>query len=241
MNYTYRLSDGRTIEPSKTVRDLGVLLSSDGSWSAQISRVVAEARRVAGWALSAFRSRTPRTMVTLYKSLVRPHLDYCCTLWSPMKVGEISRVEDIQRAFTRKIDGLVGLNYWQRLEKLGLLSLQRRRERYTMILVWKVYHGEMPNVTNMNFVDSKRSGPRAVVPRYCYEAQGANLSLFEGSFAVRGAQLWNVLPPNVKEAPTLFQFKSALGVFLSSIPDTPPIRGYPRQSNDNSILHWGRC
>ena len=235
-NYLYQLSDGRSIDPSHTVRDLGVLLSSDGSWSAQIARVVSEARRVAGWTLGAFKSRSPRVMMTLYKSLVRPHLDYCCTLWSPTKIGDISRVEDIQRAFTRKIGGLRGLNYWQRLQTLGLLSLQRRRERYTMILVWKVYNGEMPNTTNMSFIDSHRSGPRAVVPKYSYEAQRANLTLFEGSFAVKGAQLWNTLPQHVKESPTLFQFKTSLGKFLSTIPDTPPVSGYPPQNGNNSIL-----
>ena len=237
-NYSYQLSDGRFIDPTDTVRDLGVLLSSDGQWSAQISRVVTTASRVAGWTLSAFRSRTRRTMMTLYKSLVRPHLDYCCTLWSPSKNGDISRVEDIQRSYTRKIVGLKGLNYWQRLQTLGLLSLQRRRERYTMILVWKVYNNEIPNSTDMCFVDSHRSGPRAVVPRYSYEAQRSILSLYEQSFAVLGARLWNTLPRSVKEAPTLYQFKSQLGSFLSTIPDTPPISGYPAQANSNSILEW---
>ena len=175
-------------------------------------------------------------MLTLYTSLVRPHLDYCCTLWSPTKIGEISRVEEVQRSFTRRISGLKGLDYWQRLQTLGLLSLQRRRERYTMILVWKVHQGEIPNTTNMCFVNTHRAGPRAVVPRYSYEAQRANLTMFEGSFAVKGPQLWNTLPRHVKESPTLFHFKTRLGVFLSSIPDTPPISGYPAQANNNSIL-----
>ena len=237
-NYSYHLSDGRAIIPSHTVRDLGVLLSSNGSWSAQISRVISEARRIAGWTLSAFRSRTRGTMVTLYKSLVRPHLDYCCTLWSPTKIGDISRLEDVQRAFTRKIAGLKGMDYWQRLRSLCLLSLQRRRERYTLIMVWKIYNGESPNTTNMGFVESPRSGPRAIVPRYSYEAQRSNLTMFEGSFAVKGPQLWNTLPRHVKEAPTLSHFKSRLGVYLCFIPDTPPIIGYPSQSNNNSILQW---
>ena len=38
-----------TVVPSRTGRDLCVLLSSDGSWSAKISRVISEARRIAGW------------------------------------------------------------------------------------------------------------------------------------------------------------------------------------------------
>ena len=240
-SYSYQLSDGRFIEPSTTVRDLGVILSSDGKWSAQISRVVSTASRVAGWTLSAFRSRTRRTMMTLYKSLVRPHLDYCCTLWSPTNNGDISRVEEIQRSYTRKIAGLKGLDYWQRLQTLGLLSLQRRRERYTIILVWKVYNKEIPDsilCTPMDFVPTHRYGPRAIVPRYAYEGQQSNLSLYEQSFAVLGAMLWNILPRTVKEAPTLHQFKTLLGGFLSTIPDTPPVRGYPAQVNNNSLLKW---
>ena len=82
------------------------------------------------------------------------------------------------------------------------------------------------------------SGPRAIVPRYCYEAQQSYLTLFEGSFAVKGPQLWNTLPRHVKEAPTLSHFKSRLGVYLCFIPDTPPIIGYPSQTNNNSILEW---
>ena len=103
-----------------------------------------------------------------------------------------------------------------------------------------IYDIEKKFVDNAR-LDNARLGPRAVVPRYCYEAQRANLTLFEGSFAVKGAQLWNTLPKEVKEAPTLFQFKTLLGAFLSSFPDTPPISGYPRQPNDNSVLQWVRC
>eukprot|EP00116_Pleurobrachia_bachei_P013814 sb/3474076/ len=84
------------------------------------------------------------------------------------------------------------------MQRLQTLSLQRRRERYTIILVWKVYNNEIPNNTAMCFADTHRSGPRAVVPRYSYEAQRSNLSLYEQSFAVIGARLWSILPRTVK-------------------------------------------
>ena len=55
-----------------------------------------------------------------------------------LKVDNSQKVEDIQRNFTRRFAGLQNLNYWQRLSKLKLLSLQRRRERYMIIHVWKI-------------------------------------------------------------------------------------------------------
>ena len=70
-------------------------------------------------------------MITLYKSLVRSLLDYCCPLWDPVKVTEIQLLEGVQRTFTSQIGGLKDLNYWERLN-LNSDVLQRRRERYSI-------------------------------------------------------------------------------------------------------------
>ncbi|KAG0697989.1 hypothetical protein GWK47_026160 [Chionoecetes opilio] len=72
-------------------------------------------------------------MLTLYKSLVVPLLEYCCQLWSPWKVGEKQSLEAVQRSFTSKISAVRDLDYWDRLEKLNLFSLERRRERFQKI------------------------------------------------------------------------------------------------------------
>ena len=42
-------------------------------------------------------------MMTLWKSLVTPILDYCSQLWCPIQVGQIQQLEEIQQAYTRKI------------------------------------------------------------------------------------------------------------------------------------------
>ena len=98
----------------------------------------AEARQIAGWVLGAFRDRSTITMMTLFKSLVRSKIEYCCPLWNPAKITDIQSIENVQKEFTRKIAGLSQLDYWERLKKLRLLSLQRRRERYTYYYYIKI-------------------------------------------------------------------------------------------------------
>ena len=58
----YNLPNGRTIDPAKTVRDLGVLLSNDCSWSSHIQQMAKTARTMTSWVLSVFRDRS---LVTL--------------------------------------------------------------------------------------------------------------------------------------------------------------------------------
>ena len=85
-------------------------------------------------------------MITLWKSLVLPILDYCSQLWSPTKTDHIQEIEDTQKSFIRKIHSLNRGNYWERLNSLKLYSLQRRRERYRILYVWKILQNIVPNV-----------------------------------------------------------------------------------------------
>ena len=77
-------------------------------------------------------------MLTLFKALVMSRLDYGCQLWSLYLIKHINMVEKVQRSFTRLISGMAGLSYTERLTVLKLYSLQRRREGYNIIYVWKI-------------------------------------------------------------------------------------------------------
>lgn len=111
---------GQQISGQPHVKCLGVHLSDNGSFSHHITETVKKAKAMAGWVLRTFVSREPKVMLTLWKALVQPTLDYCSQLWSPYKKGNVQRLETVQRAFTRQIRGLRHLNYWEHLQKLGL-------------------------------------------------------------------------------------------------------------------------
>ena len=111
--YQYSTSKGN-LTPVQQLRDLGVTVSSDLSWTLQISTMATKARQKAAWVLSVFHTRSSTIMLTLYKSMVRSLLEYCCPLWNPSKVSDIQELEGVQRTFTSRIAGTQHLYYWGR-------------------------------------------------------------------------------------------------------------------------------
>ena len=176
-------------------------------------------------------------MLILYKTLIRSKLEYCCALWDSPKISDIQALENVQRKFTRKIQGLKDFNYWERLEKLHLQSLQRRRERYSIILMWKMANDEAPNNIGIRFYATERLGLRAEVPTSPKGTQMSIATKRYNSFAGRATRLWNTLPKTVNSAKRLESFKVHLGEWMKRFPDRPPVSGYSRQNN-NSILEW---
>ena len=84
-------------------------------------------------------------MLGLYKSLVKPHIEYCSQAWAPMaRHGNwslILELEGVQRSFTRMIDGLGLMTYRERLDKLNLTTLLERRVRGDLIEMFKIQEG----------------------------------------------------------------------------------------------------
>ena len=235
----YSTPRGYIISPQETVRDLGVYISNNRSWGPHIEKTVQGARKMAAWALSAFRDRSQVVMLTLYKSMVRSKLEYCCPVWNPVKVGDIQKLENVQRSFTRKILGCSDLQYWDRLKKLKLMSLQRRRERYSIIHVWKILNEHAPNDISFEFRSHQRHGIKAEIPPMNKSAQLSVRSDYDNTFRVRAAQLFNVLPSELRSITILDSFKVGLDRFMKQYPDTPPVPGYTPM-NDNSLLSWRR-
>lgn len=123
---------------------------------------------------------------------------------------------------------------WNRLKELKLTSLQRRRERYTIIHLWKVLQGICPNVLDVQLRENARLGVKVILPSLTKQASAAARSTYDHSFAVRAGRLWNVLPKIVNTQRTLTSFKTSLGNFLDTLPESrqAPTPGY---SAENSI------
>ena len=133
----YDLPDQK-LEHSQTVRDLGTNVSEDLKWKKHVNTLTNQATSTASWVLRTIKCREVEAMLTMYRSFVMSRLEYNSPVWNPARIGDIIKVEAVQRSFTAKIKGMDNLDYWQRLSSLRLYSLQRRRERYIIIHSWKI-------------------------------------------------------------------------------------------------------
>ena len=101
--HQYLGPDKKPIEVKTDLRDLGVQLSSNLSFSLHIENTATSASRLVGWGLRTFLGRGRRVMLTLLKSLVQPKLDYCSQLWSPSDQGAINKLESVQKHLVDRI------------------------------------------------------------------------------------------------------------------------------------------
>ena len=56
-------------------------------------------------------NKIPIVMVPLFKSMVRPHVEYANAVWAPYTKKNSKSVEDIQRHYTKRIQGLKEKSY----------------------------------------------------------------------------------------------------------------------------------
>ena len=80
-------------------------------------------------------------MLLLYKSMVRPHLEYAVQAWCPNKISDIKLLEGVQRRFTKCIPELNKLPYEMRLKNLNLTTLETRRIWGDLIEVYRIMNG----------------------------------------------------------------------------------------------------
>jgi len=67
-----------------------------------------------------------RTFVMLYKALVRPHVEYANSIWSPYKKGDIEAIEKVQKRATKLVISFKKLPYKERLLQLNFHTLKYR-------------------------------------------------------------------------------------------------------------------
>ena len=139
--------NGESLPQVESEKDLGLHTDEVLSWSIHIEKSVNKAKSVIGWVKRSLICRNKFVMINVYKSLVRPHIEYAVQAWNlPAVHGnwrQILLLEDVQRSFTRLIDGIGILPYHTRLKKLQLTTLLERRMRGDLIETFKITTGKV--------------------------------------------------------------------------------------------------
>ncbi|KAL5255423.1 hypothetical protein ACHWQZ_G010850 [Mnemiopsis leidyi] len=199
---------GAELPKTDAEKDLGVLVNETLDWKSQIVKAVKKAKSVIGWTTRNVISREKDVLLNIYKSLVRPHLEYCTQLWNPVaEHGNwkmIMEIEKVQRDFTRLVKDIGLLTYKERLEQLKLTTLLERRMRGDLIETFKILRGI--NNYGEDLFKVSRGGTKLLY------ASSAN-SEKSGFLSNRVVNYWNKLSPEVRDAQNVLQFKELLEDF----------------------------
>ena len=201
-----------TLETVKNHTYLGVELNNKLSWANHIQNVKTRANQILGLLRRNLYSCSSDVKSVAYKTLVRPRLEYCASVWDPYQKDLISQLESVQRRSARFVlkNHRRKASVTQMLTQLKWEPLEHRRASQRLTLIYKSVNKLMAVNT-----DSYQTKPRSCAStrqldsisfrklqtaKDCYK-----YSLFPRTFAE-----WNCIPASIRSAPTVGQFKTGI-------------------------------
>lgn len=200
---------------SQVEKDLGIYIDSKLCFKEHVSQSTTKANRIVGVIRRSFDYLTNETFVQLFKSLVRPILEYGHSVWEPYNKSLCKEIEQVQKRATKLLGRISDKPYPERLRILKLPSLEFRRKRGDMIVVYKYMHDIFKTDRPMFELYKGRA------------LRGHTLKLEKGHhrlqvrvnfFSQRVINEWNNLPNHVVNAPSMNHFKSSLDAHWAQHP-----------------------
>ena len=216
--YVYKMGDA-ILSEVKEEKDLGVWIGNDLKPASQCERAAKAANSILGLITRCFHYRTKDILVPLYKTFVRPKMEYAVTVWNPWLRKDEEVMEKVQQRLVRMLSDVKGDTYEERLQSAGLTTLRERRVRGDMIETFKTMRGinrvdrgewfdivvddTRPTRSNTVMVQGEPERKKEVIV-----GERANLEVRKNFFTVRVEKTWNQLPEEVKAQRTVNSFKN---------------------------------
>ena len=194
------------IEQTAEERDLGVVIDEELKFRRQAATAVTKANFVLGTIKRSFAGLNKLIFPMLYKTLVRPLLEYGNAIWGPHNREDQKMVERVQRRATKLVDGMQNLTYEERLKILNLPSLQYRRRRGDVILVYQMLHGRLNLCREVFFSEPSLRTTRG--HSFKLAKPHAQTRARRQHWSIRVINDWNSLPEDIVTAESLNEFKN---------------------------------
>ena len=150
---------------------------------------------------------------SLYLTFIRPLLEFAVPVWSPFLKSDCDNIERIKHNATKLIPSIRNLSYEKRLEALNLTTLVERRQRGDLIQLYKIMHNidKLEKGICFLIVNNQMRG-------HCFKylKEITRINHRENFFFNRTANLWNSLPKEVIQSPSVNSFKTAIDCWMSS-------------------------
>lgn len=213
--FNYHMKQGQEniqLEETLVEKDLGVYVDNKLNFERHIETQVNKANRILGLIRRSFDNLDEHSLPMLYKSLIRPHLEYCHAVWYPKYEKHAKLIEGVQRRATKMIPKLKNVNYDERLKLLKLPSMYYRRTRGDLIECFKYCKGLNNVEPPLHFDNQTRTRGH----RFKLLKERCEKAIRKHYFSMRIVNKWNNLPSSVVNAKNINTFKNRLDKFLKS-------------------------
>ena len=205
--YQY-IMNTKVLPNGSAIKDLGITFQNNLKFDDHISNICKTARSRLGVIKYTFQVIDREGFLILFKSNVRPILEYGTQVWFPFLRKHDKELEQIQRRATIMIHGYKNLSYPERLRKLNLPTLYYRRRRSDLIQVFRIIK-KIDDISADSLFDLnlgvtrknhiyKLNKPRSMTSQKMH------------SFSHRTINDWNDLPESVGVIDNINSFKSLL-------------------------------
>ena len=172
--------------------------------------MVSKANQRVGLIKRTFSKLNINSFKILYKSLVRPILEYCSVIWAPLYKTDALEIEKVQRRATKLVPELRELSYSDRLRKLNLTTLAYRRQRTDILQVFRIIKqiDRIPFDLLFKYNQHSTRGHS-----YQLDKPRAETKLRQNSFSHRIINTWNNLSENTVQCLKIEKNISAINRF----------------------------
>ena len=184
-------------------------------WTQNITNISSKANYLTYNILKTFNTPDINLYILLYKTYIRPIVEYNTSIWTPHLITEIRQIEAVQKRFTRKLCQKLNISFKDYKHRLGLLnieSLEYRRIKFDLILLYKIFNNlidvDFNQLFKLSEVTDKYNLRRHVL--HLQKPKFAKTSIRNNFFSYRIINIWNRLPEVCVCSPTLAVFKKNL-------------------------------
>ena len=207
-SYTF---NGDDVPSVSSMKDSGITVDNELNFSKHISQIAARAFQRTNLFFRVFKCRDRDFLLAVFKIYIRPLVEYCSSVWNPYLKKDITLLERVQKRYTKRIPGLSKFSYPERLNLLGLESLELRRLHSDISMCYKILNGlvNIPFEEFFSLPPPGQIGTRAQNSRKLF-CKFSRLECRKHFFGNSVVPAWNSLPESVVSASSIECFRSSL-------------------------------
>jgi len=207
LQYEYTMGDIKLATKSQ-IRDLGVIIDDNLLFDRHIDIIATKAGQISNMIFQNFKCRDLRFLCMTYKAFIRPVLEYANETYFPKYMKDLAKLENVQRSFTRRIPALREMSFKERLVALKLSTLEERRIKSGLLLIYKYLNHlikitDLPLIVKQQTVRARRGHDQMLHIQI-------NKSVQRDQMICKLANIWNHLDVNLVNSQSAAEFKRTI-------------------------------